>query len=406
MMRKTWVAFYLFCTLIANTQGNEINNGSNETTFNSSYRASLSLNLAHLDAESRLEATDTIDWASADQQSFRLMLHGQDETLSWELHLKSARQSFSNALLGAENSAFRYTDLSDYHIDEQSPSRTTRWFYEIDRFAINYQLNQHTLSLGRQAIDFGSGRIWQAFNVFGAFRPTDLDTVYKQGIDAFQWRYYPESLTSMTFTYVLSAKDSTFRDSLLLAYQSLVGETWQMGLLAGQVLNQNLIGLSLENDYRGLGYRGELVFYQSRLDDNIETHGIVGIDYQWENGLFMIAEMYYNDFAAKDASDLLFTTNPLLEAGIFTQLSRMGLGVVISKELTPLTQGSLTTLFSPLSQGQSTLHQLAFTTSLSDNTELVFGLLVSTGPGYQQGNLRSEYGFLPSSLSMRVSHYF
>ena len=395
---------FLLC-LAFSTQSSE----HDSLTLEFSYRASVIANLAYLDASSSTFLDSNSNWASADQESFRMMVNGQGKRLNWEVHIKTARQSSSTSILSPSEpfaSVFRYDNLSNDRIDEQSPSRNIRWLYDIDRLNVSYQGEQHSLTLGRQALDFGSGRIWQAFNVFGGFRPTDLDTVYKPGIDALHWQYYPESLSTLSFTYSLSAKDAPFDNSFLLSYQRLIAENWQVGFLAGQVLEKSLVGISIESDHQGLGYRGEIVVYQSPRSNELETHAVLGFDFQWDNGLLLIAEAFFNDYGTVALDELGTRENPLLESGIFNQIGRIGIGMGLSKELSPLIQGSFTTLVSPLEESISSLHQVAINSSLSDDTELVFGFLFGIGPGRKVGDLGSEYGSLPSSISLRLSHYF
>ena len=86
-----------------------------------------------------------------------------------------------------------------------------------------------TFSVGRQAIDFGSGRFWQPLNVFGSFTPTDLDTDFKPGIDAARLDWFTSDFSSLSAVYAFSPKDNTTistgkTTNSALHYRSQVGE--------------------------------------------------------------------------------------------------------------------------------------------------------------------------------------
>ncbi|HEX9801693.1 MAG TPA: hypothetical protein VGB35_00405, partial [Gammaproteobacteria bacterium] len=121
------------------------------------------------------------DTLSADQQSVRLMFDEVLEQGEWSVHLQSARQHLSNFPVAERHSSdlFRYRLGGGNWLDERGGDTVTTIDYALDRLVYRRRFERYTLGLGRQPIDWGSGRFWQPLNVFGAFAPTDLDTDYK-----------------------------------------------------------------------------------------------------------------------------------------------------------------------------------------------------------------------------------
>lgn len=175
---------------------------------------------------------------TADQQSLRLMLDDYSDSTEWSLHLKTLRQHFNglSSTVPTAPQQFRRHSLAGEVLNETPDDSYTRLVYEFDRAVYRWRSEQTTLSLGRQAIDWGSGRFWQPLNVFGAFAPTDLDTDYKQGIDAASLQWYPSAFSSLTVAYVPGpADDNAGKDSAAAYYRGLISDRTELSLLAGRV---------------------------------------------------------------------------------------------------------------------------------------------------------------------------
>lgn len=353
---------------------------------------------------------------TADQQSLRLMLDDYSSSTEWSLHLKTLRQHFNGLNTAAPTTPqqFRLHSLAGEFLNETPDDSYTRLVYEFDRAVYRWRSDQTTLSLGRQPIEWGSGRFWQPLNVFGAFAPTDLDTDYKQGIDAATLQWYPSAFASLTAAYVPGpANDSAVKDSAAAYYRGLVGDRAELSMLAGQVLGNNLLGTALEIDWAGIGWRIEGIRYDL---DNSEGNGIfwiAGVDYQFENGILASAEWYSNDLGSSTETGLATVqTTELINAGIQPYLGKRVLGLALSKDLTPLLRGSYTLLVSSLNDNKnqrhySSLQQLNLSYSLSNESELLLSLLTTSGKGLDgEQQVQSEFGHIPASVVVRWRMYF
>jgi hypothetical protein len=355
------------------------------------------------------------DTLTADQQSLRLMLDGSAQGSEWSLHLKTARQHLNGySTTTASASTFRYRDLAKNWHDESNGDTTTRIGYELDRAAFKQRLDNMTLSIGRQPIDWGSGRFWQPLNLFGAFAPTDLDTDFKPGIDAALLNWYPSDFSSLTAAYVLKPEDNnTLENSGALYYRRQVGELSELSLLGGRVLGNRIMGGAFESAWSGMGWRLEGAYYSLKETDEKFLFWIVGADYQFGDGTLIAAEWYHNGNGADSESAIAtMPNNPLIVYGLQQQLGRQVLGVTLERDLNPLLHGSYTLLAAALNDDRgdlatSLLHQFTLNLSVSNESDLLFSLLLPNGKGVNDaGQLQSEFGHLPKALTLRLRLYF
>ncbi|MEH6579175.1 MAG: hypothetical protein V7731_19105 [Amphritea sp.] len=353
---------------------------------------------------------------TADQQSLRLMLDEIEANAEWGVHLITSRQHFSGFVANDRHSSdlFRYRELSGDWLNDISSSSSTRIGYEIDHAVYKQRFDTITVGLGRQPVDWGTGRFWQPFNVFGAFAPTDLDTDYKPGIDAAVFDWYPGALSSLTAVYAFSPQHShDIEDSAALYYRRLVGNQLEIALLAGRIIGNNVMGASLESDWAGIGWRIEGVHYDRDQADQDDFFWISGIDYQFNNTTLIAIEWYHNGLGTSNQLALADRQAELLFAsGLLQHLSKNMLGLAVNRDITPLLHAGYTMLISALDDPDrqrhtSTLHQLNFTYSLSNESDLLFSLLYASGKGLnQQDELQSEFGHLPASAVLRWRVYF
>lgn len=356
------------------------------------------------------------DTLTADQQSGRLMLDDLLEQGDWSLHLRTARQHLSGYAVSERHSSdlFRYRLGGGNWLDEQDGDSSTIIDYELDRAVYRYRFDHLTVGLGRQAIDWGSGRFWQPLNVFGAFAPTDLDTDYKPGIDALTLDAYPGAFSTVTASYVLAPKyEPNIKDSSAVYYRRQVGELSELSLLAGNVIGNIMFGGGFESAWHGMGWRVEALRYTLNETDEKAFFWIAGIDYQFENGTLVAAEWYDNSRGAARESDLGNTiSDPLVVYGLQQQLARQVLGITMEKDITPLLHGGYTLLVSALRDADDTrhtslLHQLNLIYSVSNESDLLMSFLFADGKGLNEmEEPQSEFGHLPNGMTLRLRFYF
>lgn len=399
------------------------------------------------------------DPAQADQQSIRLMLEDDNEFSTeleqdavnhnneWSIHIKTSRQ-YRYGVVDGQLTPFRSVDafrqdniVSEYmsHTWHEHSGKysATKIGYEIDRLSYKHTYDRVSVTVGRQPIDWGRGRFWQPFNIFGAFAPIDLDTEYKSGVDALNIEWYPSDFSSMNLVYVEvpnqidpienpltfdSNFDAASKNAMALHYRFTLFETVGSSLLLADVLDTRLIGLSFESDINGMGWRVESVLrYQqenldkSRLSKN-HHFTVAGIDYQFENSLLLSVEGYINTQGYNNRDDLIRYKNySSLQSvlGLQPYLTSRVMGIGLANNITPLLNLSYSAFISPLKESReshsydvSSLHQLTALYSLTDESDLMLSVLLSNGEPVKDGNQQSEFGAVSNSMTVRWRMYF
>lgn len=355
---------------------------------------------------------------SADQQSLRLMLDESSDNTEWSIHLKTVRLHLSDISFNDRQSSdlFRVSKQSAYWISETETNSSTHLGYELDRAVYKKRYQQFSLALGRQPVDWGSGRFWQPLNVFGAFAPTDLDTDYKPGIDSLKLDWFPSAFSSLSVVYAFAPSNNPeieHKDSAALRYKRQAGEQSELSLLGGTIIGNTVFGAAFESSWSGMGWRIEgLHSHLAKTGENF-VFWIAGLDYQFENGTLITAEWYDNSRGAMQMSSLSsLQTDALVVYGLQPYLGRNVFGLSLGKDLTPLLRGDYVLLISPLKDtnaqlNSSVLHQLNLTYSVSNESDLLFSFQFANGRGLDSASKpQSEFGHLPASLSLRLRFYF
>jgi hypothetical protein len=105
-------------------------------------------------------------------------------------------------------------------------------------------------------------------------------------------------------------------------------------------------------------------------------------------------------------------SDPLIGLGLQQQLGERLLGLTLERDITPLLHGGYTLLATAMRdeqehQASSLLHQFTLLYSLSDESDLLFSLMTTTGKGLNGvGETQSEFGHLPTTITLRVRLYF
>lgn len=359
---------------------------------------------------------------TADQQSLRLMAQDQNDAGEWSLHVQASRLN-QRGLVGRgaqTNALFRWRRLAGDSVCGDGVSRSTRLAWDIDRAVYKRRFERATLSIGRQPVDFGSGRFWQPLNVFGAFAPTDLDTDYKPGIDALVLNTYPSNFSSLTAVYALAPQGQTaIKNSAALHHRRPLGESSQAALLVARVVGQTQIGASFESDWRGLGWRVEALHTRADAGGSAANtlFWIAGIDYRFDNGTHLVLEWHDDGRGATSGAQLKAVAGSRsVVQGLQQQLARRVLGLSLQKDLSPLWSAQYAMLGTSLRQtagghSPSLLHQLSLVHSLNNESDLMLALVYGSGDGLnrglgQGGQLRSTFGHQPISATLRWRVYF
>lgn len=363
------------------------------------------------------DETDNSKKFTTDDELLRLIANGNITTnFNWEAQYLNQRLStnYPLGLISRSTSQFRFKSSRHYFEEDYEGEHRTIWFHELDRLFVKYEYEDYSVIAGRQAISWGSGRFWQPTDVFGAFSPIELEREFKPGIDAVKFDFFPTNESDLALTYVFGNRDEEdYKDSIALHFRTSFGQDSEITLLVSEIAGIQTGGGSFETGWLGIGWRAESVLIENKNSNTNDNFSIAGLDYQFSDNLLFGFEYYYNTQGATQENNLsLSAQQDSFISGQQKHLSQNVLGIVVSKTLTPLLNGNYNLLASSLESADeknnwSYLHQLSLTYSITDEMDALLAAHYGTGKGLNTSGIpQSEFGHIPTTLSLRLQAYF
>lgn len=273
----------------------------------------------------------------------------------------------------------------------------SRLYHRFDRLALRYQGNDWGVTLGREALSWGSGKVFHPMDVFAPFAPTTVDRDYKPGEDLILIDKLFTGGSDLQLAAVMRRDEHGDRDagsgSYGVKWHSQVGEN-ELELVLGRHRRDDLLGIGFRLPLGGALLQTD--WTATRLDEqgNWKVSGVLNVDYSFSIGqqpAYAFAEFYRNGFGRNEQPvDLQSLNTPLrhrLSRGEVFTLMKNYLALGGSYQWHPLWVQSVTVIwnlqdYSALAQGN-----LSFEPNDSQRIELGFTLTA--------GDTGDEYGRLP-----------
>ena len=317
------------------------------------------------------------------------------------------------SLILQNGDAIRQQKAQDTALDQTVISDGNRWikatwpiedgagdhhqsFHRLDRAAIQYLQGNWNVTLGRQALSWGSGRVFQPMDPFNPFSPTVVDRDYKPGNDLFLVERLFGNGHDMQFLHVVR-RNNDYRvtndvSSTAFKWHGLVRQS-EFEVLAAYHYGSGMTGLTLRVPVRGAMIRSDIM--ASELDGGKwSVSGIVNADYSFMLGKFnsfVFGEYFYNDLGVSELPhQLSFLPEELairIERGEAFNLMRHYTAIGSNVLLHPLIDTSLT-LITNLTDTSSLLN-LSASYIPSDHQSLQVGWI------HPLGRAGDEYGGVP-----------
>lgn len=291
--------------------------------------------------------------------------------------------------LPASKSAGQVFDLT------WNPVAGPRWtvFHFIDRLYFKQITDRLDLTIGRQRISWGTGRIWNPTDLFNPVNPTSFAKIEKDGVDAILAKFIMGNFTDLSF--VLNPRDEWTGSDLGVRFRTNL-EAYDLSVMGGTFDDRLVLGGDFAGSILGAGVRGEAIHSWSKTAGQPAfATFILGIDNQFTGEFYALAEYFFNG-EGKERVQLydLFA----LRSGSILNLGRQFVTV----------QG--TYLLHPLVSVSS-----GYTHSLTDGSGFIMGSVTysasefftcSTGGQLFRGDDFDEYWYYPSSLYLRLDCFF
>lgn len=268
-------------------------------------------------------------------------------------------------------------------------------YHRLDRLNLTYAADWGTVRLGRQALTWGDGLVFNPMDLFNPFSPTAVQRDYKTGDDMAHLQM-PEGEAELQMLY-LPRRDPESGDleddasSYALKYHTPVG-AMEMDIMGARHYDDIIVGLGASGYLGEAAWRINTVYTHlsddSRDDDFFQV--VVNLDYAWMWGgknVYGLVEFFYNGQGRTGQYERALTdvnlVERLLRGELFT-IGRYYLAGQLQVELHPLVQLH-TTAIANLSD-PSGLLQPQVLWDVADSVQAIIG-----GQWYWGGG-DSEYG--------------
>jgi len=291
--------------------------------------------------------------------------------------------------------------------------------HRLDRFFISHSGEQTVWRIGRQAISWGNGMIYNPVDFFNPFDPAAVDTEYKTGDDMIYAQQLFDSGDDLQAVWVGRRDSDGHVDaevaSLALKYHGF-SDRFEYDLLAAEHFDQSYFAAGAVIDVGESIWRGDLLRVDS--DGQQFDSAVLNWSYSfiaWRRNFSVTVEYYRNGFGIDDGDygPASLAANPGLVSritrGELFSLGKNYLAAATTIELSPLWLASLS-LFNNLDD-DSRLLQVFSRHDLQQDLQLLIALNLPRGDdGSEFGGIDAGLGdqtlAVGNSLFAQLAWYF
>lgn len=268
-------------------------------------------------------------------------------------------------------------------------------YHRLDRFNLTYASDRGTLRMGRQALTWGNGLLFNPMDIFNPFAPTTVQRDYKVGEDMLHFQL-PAGDSEAQVLY-LPRRDPETGDvadnqaSLAGKWHFPVNEM-EFDLMAACHFDDIILGIGASGYLGGAAWRWDMTYTYL---DNAPSHDdywqvVANIDYAWQWGgknIYGLFEFYHNDLRqTRDYGSALSdpAISQRVSRGELFTLGQNYLAGQLRLELHPLLLTNLTTIVNI--SDPSAILQPQFMWDLATNFQLILGA------NFNWGDDNTEFG--------------
>ena len=296
---------------------------------------------------------DFVDSPSHDVNAdLRLLVGGRQDRWSWAADYNLLARSGDTVDLSRQLSGSflvpggildddrRLLDLT--HVFSESDDRIL--MHRLDRLHLGYTGDKTVLKLGRQAVSWGNGLVYNPVDFFNPFDPAAVDKEYKNGDDMLYAQYLRDNGDDWQFVSVWRRDEDGHTGSEVntnaLKYHGFYGER-ELDLLLAEHYQDEIASVGGISNWGGAIIRGDVLL--THTDRDTYTSAVVNLSYSWNRfgkNMSGVLEYFFNGMGLReseypelaDATDLLVR----LERGELFTLGRHYLAGGLTIEMTPL----------------------------------------------------------------------
>ena len=324
---------------------------------------------------------------------------------------------FSESSIAATTDSLRYRVVdfeSSIYPGENDPVGSFGIFQNLDRASIAYSANFADITIGRQAIAWGSARVINPTDVIAPYTYGELDTEYRIGVDAIRVQIPIGVLGEFDTGYVFGEDFAVEKSAFFLRSQLNAVETDFSIVLLG--FREHLMtGFEIARGIGGAGFWLEAAYvYANAFDsENGEAENYlrasIGLDYSFGGVAYGFIEYHFSGAGAGEPKDYLANlTQPAYSDGGVYLMGRHYFVPGLSCQITPLISLSGVLLLN--TSDPSVFPSLQIEYNFAQDIYLSAGGFIGIGKRPEteddETQFRSEFGGYPTLLFSSFRIYF
>ena len=309
---------------------------------------------------------------------------------------------------------YRVVDLeSPIYPNENNPTGGVGIYHNLDRAFVEFSTEFADISIGRDAIAWGSARVVNPTDVLAPFTYDQLDTEDRIGVDAVRVRIPIGVMGECDIGYVFGESFDFEKSAFYLRSQLNAVETdFSVSVVGFQ--KHLLAGLDVARGVGGAGFWFEAAYvFAESFDQDADTESnylraSTGLDYSFGEKTYGFIEYHFNGAGAKAPENYLANLGqPAYTQGSVYLMGVHYLAPGFSYQLTPLISSSGQMLFNLSDLSIWVGPQVEY--NIAEDIYLSAGGFLSIGKPLEEGEtpeFQSEFGSYPSVVFSSFRAYF
>ncbi|MDP8222972.1 MAG: hypothetical protein P9L99_06405 [Candidatus Lernaella stagnicola] len=318
---------------------------------------------------------------------------------------RAAAEKYGDSALGRQVLESIFPDIQtpqymalDHRIDENDDYRLD---HRLDRLYLRMHAGPWDITLGRQALTWGPGRLWNPTDYLASFSPTEIDKEEKRGVDLLHTRIsaHPNLTLEAYAAPVRKGDDDVDGDQSAAAGRAAARFLdAEMALSGGWLYDRAKVGLSFDGLLWDAGFRWAVTRTTVEgVPNEVFYQGVVNVDYAWgvRWNPYLLVEYYHNGFGKDDPDEYADLLQEPAYVGAYQRGEVFNVGRNYAGAVLSLQPHALVMLGETLivNLGDSSLfNNLVVTWSVVQNLDVLLGAQHSFG------SVPSEYGGVENPL--------
>jgi hypothetical protein len=192
---------------------------------------------------------------------------------------------------------YYFVDTTDLNLD-----------WSVYRGWVAYESKKFKAVVGRQRIAYGSAMFYSPLDIFNPISPLSLEPEERVGVDGASMEF---ELGQSSYASLAYGIGDSWDETRLAAYYKTTVKSFDLHFLAARIFTEYTVGAAFSGYVRDGSLYGE--FSYTIPDHGLNyVRGTIGYEYNFKNGILMIAEYYHNDgvlsLSDMNNAELMFST--------------------------------------------------------------------------------------------------